>query len=88
MHGNGLRSIAGMLLYGNGSSTDLIAHELVTRNDPHMWELLAGTIQSDEELPVRIRCLEVLAKAASSGGPETAREVFAALAGAASGNAR
>jgi len=78
----GLRSVAGLLLYGDSDSTDRVAHDLATRNDPHMWELVVGTIHSDEELPVRIRCLEVLAKAASSGCEETARAIFAALGGA------
>lgn len=87
MDRGGLRAIAGMLLYGNGSSADILARDLVTRHDPQMWELLVGTIQSDEEIPVRIRCLEVLAKAASFGGTETAEQILAALTRASVGNA-
>jgi hypothetical protein len=79
MESNGLRSIAGQLLYGGSESTDRVAHDLATRNDPHMWALLVDTIQSDEGLPLKIRCLEVLAKAAASGSDETARQVLAAL---------
>jgi hypothetical protein len=44
-----------------------------------MWALLVDTIQSDEGLPLKIRCLEVLAKAAAAGSDETARQVLAAL---------
>jgi hypothetical protein len=86
MDRNGLRSVAGLLLYGDSGSTERVAQALVARNDPHMWELLVGTIESDdEELPVRIRCLDVLAKAATSAKGETARQIFAALGHAAPG---
>jgi hypothetical protein len=74
-----LRAIAGLLLYGDSESPDRVANDLVARADPHMWELLVGTIHSDEELSVRIRCLEVLAKAASSGSEEMAQQILAAL---------
>ena len=79
MNRDGLRSIAGQLLYGDSGSTDRVARDLVERSDPHMWDLLVGTINSDDELAVRIRCLETLAKAASLGGDETARQILSAL---------
>jgi hypothetical protein len=79
MDRNGLRSFAGRLLFGDPDSADGLAQELVARNDPEMWKLLVGTIQSDDDMPARIRCLEVLAKAASLGSYETARAIFAAL---------
>jgi hypothetical protein len=79
MDRNGLRSIAGLLLYGDPGSVDLLAHELVARNDRQLWDVLVETIHSYEELPARIRCLEVLARSASLGGDQTARAVLAAL---------
>jgi hypothetical protein len=87
MDRNGLRSVAGLLLYGDSGSVDRVAQALVARNDPDMWELLVGTIESrDEELTVRIRCLEVLAKAATSARGETLSQIFAALGHGGSSN--
>jgi len=79
MDRNELRSAAGLLLYGDTGSVDRIAHELVARNDRRIWDVLVETIRSDEELPVRIRCLEVLARSASHGDDPTAKAVLAAL---------
>jgi hypothetical protein len=79
MDRNELRSVAGLLLYGDSSSVDRIAHELVANDDRRTWGVLVETIHSDEELPVRVRCLEVLARAASLGGDLTAEAVLAAL---------
>jgi hypothetical protein len=76
---NGLRALAGQLLYGDAASTDRIARELVARNDQRMWQFLVETIRSDEETRIRVRCLEVLALAAASG-EEAAEQVIGALA--------
>lgn len=79
MDRNELRSVAGMLLYGGPASVERIVHELVARNDRRIWDVLVETVRSDEEVPIRIRCLEVLARSASLGGHETAEVILAAL---------
>ncbi|HVM30441.1 MAG TPA: hypothetical protein VM305_06690 [Candidatus Limnocylindrales bacterium] len=76
-----LRSVAGLLLFGDSESIDRVARDLVASHDPSAWELLVGTIRSDEDMPLRIRCLEVLARAASIAGEDAARQILVALGG-------
>jgi hypothetical protein len=67
------------LLYGDDASIDRIARELVAYRDRRLWHLLVDTMRSTEELPVRVRCLEVLARSALIGGDPIAEAVLAAL---------
>jgi hypothetical protein len=74
-----LRSVTGLLLYGDPVSTARVAQELVAVGDSTMWKLLSATINSDDELRVRVRCLEVLAIAAGLADERIARDILAAL---------
>ena len=86
MDRNGLRSVSGQLLYGGPESVDRVARSLVERGDGQMWRTLVETIRSEEELPARIRCLEVLARSAAIGGDTTAEAILTALGGGPGGS--
>lgn len=78
MDRNDLRSVARQLLFGGPGSVDLIALQLVALGDRRIWDELVETIHSQEDLSARVRCLEVLGRAASTGA-DTAEAILDAL---------
>ena len=61
--------LARVLIYGTDDARQHMAERLAASPDSEWINLIAETARSDEESLVRARCLEVLARAASTGGP-------------------
>lgn len=76
-----LNGLTKLLIFGSADSRRKVAEALVARNNPDMWEMLAGTVRAEGPWRLRARCLELLGMAAGSLDREQAETILDALLG-------